>query len=172
MPAIVRVTRPSRPDKARRLGYKAKQGFVIFRVKVRAGGRKRQNSKGIVYGKPSSQGINKMKDSRALKTIGENRVGKIAGNLRLLNSYWIGQDASYKYYEIIMVDPSHNAIRNDARYNWICNGVHKHRESRGLTSIGKRHRGLRRQGHAASKARPSVRANYKRRNQLSLRRFR
>ena len=113
-----------------------------------------------------------MKDTRALKTIGENRVGRIAGNLRLLNSYWIGQDASYKYYEVIMVDPSHNAIRNDPRYNWICAGVHKHRESRGLTSIGKRHRGLRRQGHAALKTRPSRRANYKRRNQLSLRRYR
>jgi large subunit ribosomal protein L15e len=54
LPAIHRCTRPSRPDKARRLGYKAKQGFVIYRVKVRRGGRKRPVSKGIIYGKPAS----------------------------------------------------------------------------------------------------------------------
>ena len=29
-----------------------------------------------------------------------------------------------------------------ARINWICNPVHKHRESRGLTSEGKKNRGL------------------------------
>ena len=38
---IHRASRPSRPDKARRLGYKAKQGFVIYRIRVRRGGRKR-----------------------------------------------------------------------------------------------------------------------------------
>ena len=41
LPAVHRATRPSRPDKARRLGYKAKQGYVIYRVRVRRGGRKR-----------------------------------------------------------------------------------------------------------------------------------
>ena len=41
LPAVHRVTRPSRPDKARRLGYKAKQGYVVYRVRVRRGGRKR-----------------------------------------------------------------------------------------------------------------------------------
>ena len=41
LPGVVRLTRPSRPDKARRLGYKAKQGFVVYRVRVRRGGRKR-----------------------------------------------------------------------------------------------------------------------------------
>lgn len=41
LPAIVRLTRPSRPDKARRMGYKAKQGYVVYRVRVRRGGRKK-----------------------------------------------------------------------------------------------------------------------------------
>ena len=113
-----------------------------------------------------------MKDTRSLQTIAEIRVGRFAGNLRILNSYWVGQDASYRYYEVILVDPSHNAIRNDPRINWIAEGPHKHRETRGLTSIGKKHRGLRRKGHHAQKLRPSITANYKRRNQLSLRRYR
>jgi hypothetical protein len=43
---IHRASRPSRPDKARRLGYKAKQGYVIYRVRVRRGNRKKQAPKG------------------------------------------------------------------------------------------------------------------------------
>ena len=171
-PSIVRLNRPSRPDKARRLGFKAKQGYVVYRVKVRAGGRKRPNAKGIVYGKVVNQGINKIKQKRSIRTIAEGRIGKHCGNLRILNSYWIAQDATYKYFEVILVDPSHKAIRNDPRINWICAGVHKHRESRGLTTAGKKHRGLRTKGRVDNKLRPSIRANWKRRNQLSLRRYR
>jgi len=53
------------------------------------------------------------------------------GSLRVLNSYWVAEDGTHKYYEVICVDPMHNAIRNDARINWICNPVHKHREMKG-----------------------------------------
>lgn len=38
---IHRASRPSRPDKARRLGYKAKQGYVVYRIRVRRGNRKK-----------------------------------------------------------------------------------------------------------------------------------
>ena len=41
-PAIVRIKKPTRIDKARRLGYKAKQGFVIVRARIKKGGRKRE----------------------------------------------------------------------------------------------------------------------------------
>lgn len=41
LPSIVRLTGPTRPDKARRMGYKAKQGYVVYRVRVRRGGRKK-----------------------------------------------------------------------------------------------------------------------------------
>lgn len=42
----------------------------------------------------------------------------------------------------------------DARINWIVEPVHKHRELRGLTSAGKKFRGLRHKGHATNKVRP------------------
>lgn len=164
LPAIHRCTRPSRPDKARRLGYKAKQGFVIYRVKVRRGGRKRPVSKGIIYGKPASQGINELKFARNLRSTAEERVGRKVPALRVLNSYWVGEDGTYKFFEVICMDPRHNAIRNDGRVNWICNPVHKHRELRGLTRAGKQARGLNVKGHRDAKVRPSKRANYKRRN--------
>lgn len=173
LPVIHRVTQPSRLDKARRLGYKAKQGFVIVRVAVRRGGRKRPNSKGIVYGKPKHHGINQLKFERNLRSVAEERAGNKFTNLRVLNSYWVNQDATYKYFEIIMVDWSHKVIRRDPRVNWIVNAVHKNRQQRGLTSAGRKGRGLRKRGHRANKIiGSSFRQNWKRRNTLSLRRYR
>lgn len=172
-PKIHRAPYPTRPDKARMLGYKAKQGYVIYRVAVRRGNRKRPNPKGIVYGKPVHQGINQLKPVRNLRTVAEERVGRRCSNLRVLNSYWVNQDSTYKYFEVIVVDPQHPVIRNDPRINWICNGVHKHRELRGLTAAGRRHRGLLKPGHRGNQIiGSSRRAAWKRRNTLSLRRYR
>ncbi|EDO31983.1 predicted protein [Nematostella vectensis] len=170
--AIHRATRPTRPDKARRLGYKAKQGFVIYRVRVRRGGRKRPVPKGATYGKPVNQGVNELKFQRSLRSVAEERAGRYCGGLRVLNSYWVGQDSIYKYFEVIMVDPFHKAIRRDARINWICKPTHKHRELRGLTAAGTKNRGMRK-GHNYNKViGSSRRANWKRHNTLSLRRYR
>merc|ERR1712086_840837 len=168
LPKIYRCNGPTRPEKARRLGYKAKQGYVVFRCAVRRGNRKRPNSKGIVYGKPKHHGINQLKFRRNLRSTAEERVGKVASNLRVLNSYWVNQDATYKYFEVILVDPSHNAIRRDPRINYIVNGVHKHREMRGLTSAGRQGRGLRANNIIGS----SRRAAWKNRNTEKLRRYR
>ncbi|KRX02192.1 Ribosomal protein L23/L15e core domain [Pseudocohnilembus persalinus] len=173
LPSLHRAQHPTRPDKARRLGYKAKQGYVIYRIRVRRGGRKRPVSKGIVYGKPSSVGVSQMKFNRSLRTVAESRVGASIGGLRVLNSYWVAQDGVHKYYEVICVDPQHNAIRNDARINWIVRPTHTRREARGLTSAGKKSRGLRAPKTVRAKnQRPSVNASWKRRNTLKLRRFR
>lgn len=90
----------------------------------------------------------------------------------MLNSYWIGQDSTYKYFEVIMVDPQHKAIRRDPRINWLCKAVHKHRELRGLTAAGRKNRGMGK-GHGKNKViGSSRRACWKRRNTLSLKRYR
>ena len=149
------------------------QGYVIFRTAIRRGGRKRPNHKGMVFGKPKHQGINSIKFKRNLQSVAEERVGKKAANLRVLNSYWVNQDATYKYFEVICVDPQHKTIRMDPRINWIVKPVHTHRENRGLTSAGRKARGLRKRGHVAHKLiGSSKRGNWKRRNNLKLRRFR
>ncbi|KAF5511811.1 60S ribosomal protein L15 [Colletotrichum siamense] len=168
---IHRASRPSRPDKARRLGYKAKQGYVIYRVRVRRGGRKKPVAKGATFGKPTNQGVNQLKYQRSLAATAEERVGRRCANLRVLNSYWINQDSTYKYYEVILVDPQHKAIRTDPRINWIVNPVHKHREARGLTATGKKSRGLNK-GHRYNKTRAGRRKTWKRHNTLSLWRYR
>ncbi|KNC83244.1 60S ribosomal protein L15 [Sphaeroforma arctica JP610] len=170
--SIHRAPRPTRPDKARRLGYKAKQGVVIYRVRVRRGGRKRPVAKGITYGKPGGEGINELKWQKSHQALAEMRAGRACGNLRVLNSYWVTQDSTYKYYEVIMIDIHHKAIRKDPSMNWICKPVHKRREQRGLTSAGRKNRGINK-GHLYNKVIGSGRRqNWKKHNTLSLRRYR
>jgi len=172
LPRVHRASRPSRIDKARRLGYKSKQGIQIFRARVRRGNRKKPVHKGKTFGKPKNQGVSGIKPVRSLRSIAEGRVGKRYPTLRVLNSYWVNQDGTYKYYEVITVDPFHKAIRYDPRLNWICRPTMKHREQRGLTSAGRKSRGLHRRHFGVNKLRPSRRASWRRRNTLSLRRYR
>lgn len=168
--AVHRASRPTRPEKAHAMGYKAKQGYVIYRVRVRRGGRKKPVPKGNTAGKPVHQGVNQLKFNRNKASVAEGRAGRQCGALRVLNSYWVAQDSTYKYYEVIMVDPMHKAIRRQPQINWICNK--KHRELRGLTSAGKSSRGLGKGHKFHNTIGGSTHAAWKRRNTTSLRRKR
>merc|ERR1711974_320928 len=80
---VHRAPRSTRPDKARRLGYKNKQGFVIYRIAMRRGGRKRPVAKGCPYGKPKTSGaVKEQKPERNLQSIAEERVGRRLKGLR------------------------------------------------------------------------------------------
>lgn len=52
-------------------------GYVIFRIRVRRGGRKRPVAKGATYGKPKSHGVNQLKPTRNLQSIAEVCDSKI-----------------------------------------------------------------------------------------------
>merc|ERR1712008_449093 len=127
---------------------------------------------GATYGKPKSHGVNQLKPVVNLQSLAEERVGRKLGGLRVLNSYWVCQDSTYKYYEVILVDTAHKAIRRDPEANWISSSKHKHREMRGKTSAGRKHRGLGRGFHFSHTKGGSRRACWLRRNSLSLRRKR
>merc|ERR1719262_2096411 len=58
------------------LGYKAKQGIVVYRVRIHRGGRKKRVAKGIVFGKPGKQGVKKQKAARNLRSVAEERAGR------------------------------------------------------------------------------------------------
>jgi len=155
-----RIERPTRLDRARKLGYKAKQGYVLVRGRVRKGSfRKRKINKGR---KPKRKGINKITTGKSAQRIAEERCAKRYPNLEVLNSYWVGEDGRYKWYEIIMVDPHHPVIKSDPKINWIADPKQRGRVYRGLTSAGKRGRGLRNKGEGAEKVRPSIRAHDRR----------
>ncbi len=140
-PAIVRVEEPTRLDRARSLGYKAKQGIIVVRVRVRKGGmRKERPNKGR---RPKRMGVYGYSPAKSLRLIAEERAARKYPNLEVLNSYYVGEDGQYKWFEVIMVDPHHPVIKTDPQLKWVTNNVHKGRVFRGLTSAGKKMRGLR-----------------------------
>jgi large subunit ribosomal protein L15e len=158
-PAITRIEKPTRLDRARKLGYKAKQGFVMARVKVRRGGLRKKRPK--AGRRQKRMGVKKFKPAKSLRLIAEERTARKFPNLEVLNSYWVGEDGRSKWFEVIMVDPHHPVIKADENFNWICQKQHRGRAFRGLTSAGKKVRGLRTKGRGAEKVRPSRKAALK-----------
>jgi len=135
--SIVRLKRPTRIDKARSLGYKAKQGYLIVRVRVLRGGRKREKFKG---GRRSKHSGRKKIVGKSFRWIAEERAAKKYINCEVLNSYYLAKDGKYYWFECLLVDVSNPVIKNDRKINWICN--QKGRVFRGKTAAGKRSRRL------------------------------
>ncbi|MHA1268663.1 MAG: 50S ribosomal protein L15e [Candidatus Helarchaeota archaeon] len=158
--SVVRVEKPMKLARARALGYKAKQGYIVVRARIRKGSRRKSRpSRGR---KPKHQGVSKITMRKNLRGIAEERAARKYPNLEVLNSYWIGEDGKHKWFEVIMVDPHHPVIKNDPKINWICEKQHKKRVFRGLTGAGKKSRGLYHKGIGAEKLRPSLRAHDRR----------
>jgi len=154
---IVRVEKPTNLFRARQLGYKAKTGFVVVRVRVRKGRRKREQPQNAR--KPSKSG-SYFSRSKSLQWIAEERATKKFPNLEVLNSYWVGETGDMKYFEVILVDPNAPTIKSDKTISWIV--AHRGRAERGLTSAGKKGRGLKTKGKGSERTRPSLRAHRKR----------
>ncbi|MFL2975147.1 MAG: 50S ribosomal protein L15e [Candidatus Thalassarchaeaceae archaeon] len=157
-PVFMRIDKPTRIDAARRVGYKAKQGVVVVRTRVRRGGLR----KGKIHmkRKPSKAGIKKITMGKSIQRIAEERSARRYPNLEVLNSYWVGEDGKNKFYEVIMIDPEHPAIKSDKNMGWVSSGSsHRGRAFRGKTGAGKRGRGLLNKGKGAEKLRPSLKAN-------------
>ena len=158
--AIERIERPTRLDKARSQGYKAKQGVVVARVAVRKGTARKQRFKA---GRRSKrQGVNKITRRKSSQRIAEERASRKYPNLRVLNSYWVGEDGSRKWHEVILLDPEHPAIENDDDLNWICDDTHRGRPFRGKTGAGVRGRGMGGRGKGTEHTRPSLRSDSRR----------
>jgi large subunit ribosomal protein L15e len=137
---LVRIPKPTRIDRARNLGYKAKEGFLVVRVRVRKGLRKRPKPSGGRVPKKAGRFFSLGKSKQQ---VAEERVARRFPNLRVLNSYYAGEDGVNKWFEVILIDVNHPAIKKDRDINWIVEKQHRGRAFRGLTSAGKKSRGLR-----------------------------
>lgn len=150
---VTRLEHPTRLDRARAVGYRAKGGYILVRVRVRRGG---QRKRAIIAGRrPKHKGVLRMTLNKSIQRIAEERAQKHYPNLEVLNSYWVGEDGKEKFYEVVLVDPQHPEIVADPKINWILAPTHKGRVYRGLTSAGKSNRGLRVKGKGAERMRPS-----------------
>jgi large subunit ribosomal protein L15e len=136
-PSVVRIPRPTKLRRARTLGYKAKQGVVVVRVRVRKGGRRKPRpARGR---KPRRMGVLKFTPAKSLQWMAEERAARKYPNLEVLNSYWADSDGRNEYFEVIMIDPHHPVIRSDPQLSRIRG---RGRAFRGLTSAGRKARGL------------------------------
>lgn len=110
-PTIHKVRRPSRLDRARRLGYKAKQGIVIVRARVGRGGMRKQRP--VAGRRPKHLGVVHIKQGISMQKVAESRVNEKFPNMEVLGSYYLHKDGMYKWYEVILADPNHPSISKD-----------------------------------------------------------
>jgi large subunit ribosomal protein L15e len=154
---VTRLAHPTRLDRARSVGWRAKEGFIVVRVRVRRGG---QRKRAIIAGRrPKRKGILRMTLAKSVQRIAEERAQKHYPNLEVLNSYWVGEDGKEKFFEVVLLDPDHPQIVSDRRYEWIAAPSQKGRVYRGLTRAGRDGRGLRWKGKGAERMRPSRQRN-------------
>jgi large subunit ribosomal protein L15e len=98
--AIVRVARPTRLDRARSLGYKAKQDYVVVRVRLsRRGKRVKRPTSGR---RPKHLGVLKIKPNVNYKETAINRVQRRYPNMKVLNAYYVYKDGKNVWYEAIL----------------------------------------------------------------------
>ncbi len=157
---FTKVAKPLRLDRARALGYKAKRGVSVVRVKIRRGGHKRSRPNKA----RRTKRLHIRKNLRMnYKEIAETRVARRFSNMEVLGSYWIGKDGMNYFYEVILVDRAEPGILKDKQLGPFVVAPKK-RALRGLTSAGKKARGHRHSHEKVPKAYPSLRANRRRGN--------
>ncbi len=157
--SVVRVEKPTRLDRARGLGYKAKQGILIVRVRVKRGGRKRPRP--TKKGRRSKRQTIRKIVRKSYQWIAEERANRKYKNCEVLNSYYVAEDGIYKWFEVILLDRDHPQIIKDKQLGGIAK--QRGRVFRGITSSGRKSRGLtRKKGKGAEKIRPSRRAHRRR----------
>jgi len=153
-PTTIRIERPTRLDRARSLGYRAKPGFIIVRQRVDRGGRQRPQ----IRHPRRPKAMSRRKDlTMNYQQVAENRACQKYPNCEVLNSYYAAEDGLHYWYEVILVDRTNPSVLSDSRISWIFS--HRGRGERGLTSAGRKARGLMRKGKGAEKVRPSLRAH-------------
>ncbi len=133
-----RIERPTRLDRARSLGYKPIQGLLLVRQRVGRGRRQRPHD--MKGRRPKAYRKAKVLQMN-YQEIAEQRANEKYKNCEVLNSYWVGEDGKHKWYEVILVDRTHPRILADKKLNWL--SLKQGRAYRGLTSAGRKARGLR-----------------------------
>ena len=110
-PVLHKIPKPSRLDRARRLGYKAKQGILVVRARVGRGGMRKQRP--VSGRRPKNIGVVHIKQGTSMRKVAERRVNEKFPNLEVLGSYYLHKDGKYLWYEVILADPSHPSIYKD-----------------------------------------------------------
>ncbi len=153
-PPVSRIDKPTNIARARELGYRAKDGIILARVRVKGGTKKRDAFGG---GRKPSKSGRFFAPGKSTQSIAEERAARRFSNCEVLSSYFVGSAGSDRFFEIIMVDRNSPSIASDRHYNAV---ITQHgRAYRGITYSGRSHRGIAMKGYGTIKRRPSKRGN-------------
>ena len=108
-PTVHRIEYPTRLDRARALGYKAKQGYIVVRVRIRKGGARKPRPRS--GRRQRALGVVRFTRAMSLKHIAEARAKKRFPNLHVMNSYYVSEDGRHRWYETILCDPVLGKVR-------------------------------------------------------------
>ncbi len=128
---IEKLEHPTRMDKARTYGYKAKKGFLIARVKVKRGGKMRPHFMG---GRKTKQYRRRKVIEKNYAWIAEEKAARKYKNCEVLGSYWIAKDGTNYWFEVVLGDREILKTYNEYK-NWIAKTPGK--VFRGVTSSNK-----------------------------------
>ena len=98
-PIALRLNRPTRLTRAKMLGYRAKQSYIIVRVRVAKGSFRRPRP--VHARKPSKTGLY-FNLAISKQKMAEFRARRIFKNMDVLGSYFITENGQYKWFEVIM----------------------------------------------------------------------
>lgn len=130
---------------------------MVIRQRVSKGGRMRES---FSSGRRPKHMRRKKIVAKNYQQICEERVSRKYTNCEIINSYKVAEDGLYYWYEVIIADKYSPSIINDKKLGWVL--FSKGKSFRGLTSAGRKSRGLNKKGIGAEKIRPSLRAKGRR----------
>jgi len=126
---VTRIERPTRIDRARSIGYKAKSGYIVVRVKMGKGGRRRE-----LYGrrgrKPTKMGLVHFSHGKSLQKIAEEKAQRRYINMFVLGSYLAGEDGKHQWYEVALADTHHGNVRKNPKLRWMSSPANRKRALR------------------------------------------
>ena len=132
--AVVKVEHPTNLPSAKSVGYKAKQGIIVARVRVRKGTGTHHRPK--KKRRPKRMGQAKLSRRISTQGMAEQKASKHFENMEALGSYKVAEDGKFHYFEVVLADRTASTIVNDRQLRWLAEGQ-RGRAERGKTFAGR-----------------------------------
>ena len=96
---LTRVVKPTNITRARSLGYKATKDYIVARVRVKRGKRRRSATS---LGRKPGKNRKTENPGKPWQWFAEQKASKRYPNMNVINSYFVGEDGQHAYYETIL----------------------------------------------------------------------
>lgn len=100
---VVRAENPTNPISARRVGYKARQDYIIVRVRGKRGNRARRRP---AAGRKPGKSRKFVEPGQGWERVAQEKARRKFINFDVVGSYVVGEDGTARYYEVVMHNPN------------------------------------------------------------------